>query len=250
MPIPVPPPVTPGPVAPAPGVTPTVTRSPYTVRQHQNWAVRQERYRHNGGLFWVGEWVMLFLLWHDVDFERGLVGRCQVCYAGGTDLENRITAVYQQPTRQKCPDCLGTTFEGGYRARIVRPAICTDADEDEKLTKRGAVHPANLTVETTVDFRARTGDWLVRADNSRWQLTVPQRTTVRTGFEHPGQAGAGISYGNMRAAHEEPGQIAYAAPPVAAADVAAVLTQPVARDADFGGFEVRRAALLPDAFLD
>lgn len=249
MPIPIPPPRVPS--APAvPEVIPRLTRSPYTVRQHQNWAVGQERYRHNGGLYQVGEWAVLFLLWKDIDFERGLVGRCRVCFQSGTDVENRVTAVYKQPTRQKCPDCLGTTFEGGFRARIVRPVICTDADEDEKATKRGAAHPANLTVETTVDFRARSGDYMIRADNSRWQLAVPQRTTVRTGMEHPSQNNTGIAYGNMRAAFEEPGQVVYQAPPTAPGDVAAVLTQPLAHVADFSGFEVVRAPLIPDAFLD
>lgn len=251
MPIPIPPPSTPGPVAPAPpSVLPRVSRSPYTVRQHQNWAVGQERYRHNGGLYWVGEWVVFFLLWTTIEFEHGLVERCHVCYRSGTEVENRVTAIYNQPTKQKCPDCLGTTFEGGYRARIVRPAILTDTDEDEKLAKRGVTHPANLTVETTVDFRAHSGDYMVRADNSRWQLSVPRRTTVRTGFEHPGQQGAGIAYGNMTASHEEPGQIVYQAPPVAGRDVAAVLTQPVAYVADFSGFEVVKAPLIPPDFVD
>ena len=44
------------------------------------------------------------------------------------------------------------------------------------------VHPDEVSVESTSDFRLRQGDYVVRADNSRWRVNTPQRVTVRTGY--------------------------------------------------------------------
>src|SRR6202012_4188862 len=122
-----------------------------------------------------------------IDFLRGLVQRCSTCYASTDPLANRITNVYNQPTRNKCPDCFGTTFEGGFRARMVRPVIINDTDETEKQDRRGTVHTDDIQVESTWDFRSRDGDYLLRADGSRWRLSAPMRTTLRTGFVYPSQ---------------------------------------------------------------
>jgi hypothetical protein len=248
LPGPIPTPAIPSPVAPARPVTGT----PYYTREHQGWAVEQERYRHNGPLYTLGEWVIFVLLWKEIDHRRGLVERCARCFRSGHDISDRVSAVYKQPTQQKCPDCLGTTFEGGFRARIVRPAILSEVDESERLQKRGETHPANHTVNTTVDFRARNGDFLIRADNSRWQLDVPRRTTLRSGLEHPAQGETGLNYSGMTAKYEEEGQIVYQVPPTDPADVAAVLHQPMSQSApaDFSGFEIKRAELIPPALLD
>lgn len=252
MPIPIPPPASTPTAPPATPAARPVVGSPYYVREHQGWAVGQERYRHNGALYYVGEWVIFFLMWHDVDFERGLVTRCQTCFHSGNEREDAVAEVYKQPTKQRCPDCFGTTFEGGYRARIVRPAILTDADEAEQQQKRGSAHPANLTVDTEVDFRARNGDYMIRQDNTRWRMDVPRRLTVRTGFEHPGQQPTGIHDSGISARFEEPGHVSYLLPPTPPADIASVLVQPMSTivPADFAGFEVKRADLIPPAFLD
>lgn len=223
---------------------------PYYLRQRQGWAIQQERQRHAEAIYWVGEMVCLFLMWHEIDFQKGLVERCHICYNTADTLVNRITAVYNQPTRNECPDCFGTTFEGGYRARIVRPAILTDVDETERQDRKGSMHPSSLNVETTWDFRSRAGDFLLRADGSRWRLSDPQRTTLRTGFYHPAQVTSSITYGSIRAQYEEETTVAYLLPPTDVPTLSNTLQQQAFFPPDFSAFEIIRAPLIPDALQD
>ena len=60
--------------------TPVPYRNPYYVRQRQDWAVEQERMRHNQALYTIGEWCVFVLMWHITDFEKGLVNRCPTCW--------------------------------------------------------------------------------------------------------------------------------------------------------------------------
>lgn len=225
--------------------TPHVHVQPYYIREPQDWAIETERRNHAQALYQVGEWAMFVLMWHVVDFEAGLVTRCSTCYGAPDTRARKIADAYNQPTKNKCPDCFGTTFEGGFRAKIVRPAIFTDTDETERIDRRGAVHPDDLNVETTWDFRALGGDYVIRSDNSRWQIRTPERTTLRTGFEHPEQIDTSISYGNIRAGVEEPGTVAYMIPPVDFATVHSLLTTPMRYPGDFSSVEVIRAPLIP-----
>lgn len=222
----------------------------YYLRQSQNWAIEQEQQRHAQALYSVGEMACFVLMWHEIDFQRGLVTRCATCYDTADPIINRITSVYNQPTRNKCPDCFGTTFEGGFRARIVRPVIITDTDETEKPDRRGVVHTDDMEVESTWDFRSRNGDFLLRADGSRWRLSAPQRTTLRTGFAHPSQLITAIAYSAMRASYEEEGTVAYLLPPTDPTQLQAVLTAPAFWPPDFSTFEIERAALIPASLQD
>lgn len=200
--------------------------------------------RHSQALYWVGEWTVFFLMWHILDFEAGLVQRCRRCNA--TDTEKRIAEVYQQPRQNKCPDCFGTTFEGGYRARIIRPAIFTDVDETDKPGKRGMTHPASANMETTVDFRLREGDFVVRADNTRWRATTPRRTMLRSGFGHPTQSLSAISYNNAAVNLEDRTSVAYLLP---APNVDVVLGTRSHLPLDFSSFEQIRGPLIPPSLL-
>lgn len=205
MPLPIPSPNVPAPVQPR----------PYYVRDTQSWVVEQERQRHDEALYYVGEYSVIVLMWHTVDFETGLVGRCKTCFSTGNNVNDRIAAVYKQPTTNRCPDCYGTTYEGGFRARIVRPVIFADTDETERQDRRGSVHPDSVSAETTWDFRAYQGDYVFRSDGTRWRVTnQPQRTTVRTGFGHPSQAAASLGYTRMSLGYEEPTTVAYTIAPL------------------------------------
>lgn len=217
---------------------------PYHIQQTQDFAIEQERKRHAEALWHIGEYAIFFLMWHLLDFQQGLVTRCSRCWAN-TGKDARIAAVYQQPKNNECPICFGTTFEGGYRARIVRPAIFADTDLDERIEKRGEVHPDNVSVETTWDFRIRPGDYVVRADNSRWRMRVPSRTTLRSGFGFPGQIGASLTYARIIAEREELTTVAYLLPPVDAEAVRNVVTQPARSPLDFAVFEDLRGPLIP-----
>jgi len=213
------------------------TRGTY-VRAQQNWAVDQERQRHDQALYMMGENVMFALLWTAKDHEEGLVALCSVCAS------DRISRAYGQATRNKCPSCFGTRFEGGYRALIVRPAVFTDADDSQSFTARGVVAPQEVHLETTSDFRVHSGDYVMRATGERLQLRAPQRTMLRTGFGTPYQREAATAYNLARAAVEDPDSVAYMIPPNTD-DLIEILSRSGATPPSFADIEIIRAPLIP-----
>jgi hypothetical protein len=191
-----------------------VSNSPFYVREgNKDWAVKQEAYRHDQAMYATGEYALFVLMWTVEDHENGLVSRCQRCGFGGDEIESRKAKVYMQPTKNKCPECFGTTFSGGVRAKLVRPSIFTDSDDEEKRGERGVTHPQNVSIESTSDFRFRSGDYVFRQDGTRWQLTGPTRVTLRTGFEHPTQKDNSIGYVRAMGALEDETSVAYMIPP-------------------------------------
>lgn len=237
MPIPIPaPPVS----TPAPGDV-----QPYYVRDVQPWAVEQERQRHNQAMMTVGEYAMFALMWHLQDFNAGLIGRCTTCTGAPGSKSAIIQDAYRQPTKNRCPDCFGTTFDGGYRALIVRPAIFSDTDESEALQARGLVNPTDIDVESTTDFRVRNNDYVFRSDGDRFQLGVPQRIQLRTGFATPHQTDSAIGYNHARASYEDPNaSVAYDIGPNAA-ELRTILTRGARVPEDFTDVEVIRGPLIP-----
>ncbi len=227
-----------------PGPGSRITYQPYYVRQTQDWAIQQERLRHAEALYWFGEWSMFVLMWHVQDLNAGLVERCSRCYGTTGSKQREISEVYQQPTQNRCPVCFGTTFEGGYRALIVRPTIFSDTDESEQVQSRGVVHPSDLDVESTPDFRVRSGDYVFRATGDRYQLRVPQRVTLRTGFAHPHQSTSAIGYNHARASLEDPQSVAYLIPPPNETLVS-LLQMAGKTPQDFSPYEVVRSPLIP-----
>lgn len=189
-----------------------LSNQPYYVRERKSFAIDQENYRHNQAIWSIGELVIITLMWAYEDFENGYVLRCPRCFSS-QDLEGRAASVYEQPTQTRCPLCYGTTFNGGIRAQIVRPGIFSDTDDDERKSERGITHPQNSIFESTSDFRSRSGDYVFRQDGSRWQLSVPQRVTLRTGFEHPTQQTTSLGYARMTATLEDESSVAYLIPP-------------------------------------
>ncbi|PPS89468.1 hypothetical protein [Streptomyces sp. MH60] len=208
------------------------------VRSKQSWAVDQERLRHSQALHMLGENVMFCLLWTARDYENQLVGLCTVCAS------DRISKAYGQASRNKCPSCFGTRFEGGYRALIVRPAIFTDADDSQSFTARGVVTPQEVHLETTSDFRVHSGDYAMRATGERLQLRVPQRTTLRTGFGTPYQREAATAYNLARAAVEDEDSVAYLIPP-ATEPLIEILSRTGHTPPSFDDVEIIRAPLIP-----
>lgn len=217
---------------------------PFYVRERQPWAVSQERQRHDQALLSVGEMVMFTLMWKVEDFEAGLVDRCTRC-AGGSAFEQAAMTIYEQPLTYRCPVCYGTTFGTGIRAQIIRPAILTDADEDERKAPRGATHQESLSVTSTEDFRSRTGDWMFRANGTRWQLGHPQRTQVRTGFQQPSQLADSMGYAQIPAAREDLSSVAFIIPPTDKADVATALAVPVHFPSNPSGTDIINGPLIP-----
>jgi hypothetical protein len=214
------------------------TRQPYYLRQPQRWAVDQERMRHSQALYMVGEWTMFCLMWHLQDFENGLVGRCTHCSA------SRTAQAYLQPERNKCTFCFGTTFEGGFKALIVRPAIFGDTDEGQQYQARGVVESDDLDMESTPDFRVRSGDYCFRATGDRFFLRVPQRVTLRTGFATPYQRAMAVGYNHAHASLEDHSTVSYLIPPKAD-DLVDILNVSSTEPVDFRAFEIIRAPLIP-----
>lgn len=220
--------------------------------QPRHWAIEQERQNHADALYHVGEYSMFVLMWSVIDLDAGVVARCSRCWGADASMTDRVGDVYKQPSINRCPVCFGTSFEGGYRAKIVRPAIWADNDETERLDKRGVVHPEAVNIESTWDFRMRQGDYIFRADGSRWRVAdSPKRVTLRSGFQHPDQVDTSITYNRVQARYEELDTVAYSIPPVAANILNGILTNPGYFPQNFGAAEDIRGPLIPtDALRD
>lgn len=189
-----------------------LSNQPYYVRSDQAWATRNRIYQRDQALYRIGEYAMFVMMWKVSDLQAGLVNRCSRCY-NTDDNQDRIGSVYNQALQGKCPQCYGTTFDGGIRAKIVRPALFVDADDDEVKGERGVTHPESLSVEATNDFRARSGDFVIRKDGSRYQITRPTRVTLRTGFYHPNQKNDSIGYARLQANLADKSSVVFQIPP-------------------------------------
>lgn len=222
---------------------------PYYVRDTQPWAVQQERMRHEQALWALGELSAFALMWTVEDHERGLVQRCHRCYASGNSTEDKVAAIYNQPTQNKCPVCYGTTFEGGFRAIIVRPTIWDDTDPKQQWQAKGVVQTESVNIQSTYDFRVRDGDYAFRASGERFYLRTPQRTQLRTGFDTPQQATENISYNLARATREAETSVAYLLPP-SGRRMEEILERTVRIPGSFKSVEIVRVPLIPDVEVE
>jgi hypothetical protein len=158
---------------------PDVHRSaPYWLGRDQQWAVAQVTTSHEEALYALGEYTVFVLMWTAADFTAGLVGHCQHCFLA----DNRAASAFKQGNQARCPDCFGSSFEGGYRARIIRPALWTDHKSDTTLTPRGQVTSDSMSVETTAGFTLHHGDYLFRTNGSRYQSVELSGAWVHSGF--------------------------------------------------------------------
>lgn len=221
---------------------------PYYLRQRERWAIDNERQRHMEALYLLGEWTMFTLMWHMEDYNNGLVVRCERCFGiegQAQTAQQRASTAYQNVNEYRCPDCFGTTFEGGFRAIIIRPAIFADTDEGQTYGPRGLANPGELDMESTPDFRVRSGDYCFRSTGDRYFLRVPDRITLRTGFNTPYQRADAIGYNHAKAAIQDPTSVSYTLPPNAD-DLRSILNirdqyQPY----NFSPYEIIKTPLIP-----
>lgn len=233
MPIPVPSPSTPQRL-PAPQVP------VHHLPDVQNWAVQQEQQRHDQALYARGEYAVFVLMWHVIDFKAGRVERCSRCYASANAL---VASVYEQATEAKCPACFGTTYEGGYKAILVRPSLWDSNEEDYRSSPRGEIAVQTVSVQSTSDFRMRTGDYIFRADGSRYQMRTMSSNELRTGFGLPGQGSVvGYNYGTVN--REDESSVAYLLPPSQEVIEARLLVANPRMPQDFSDIEVVRGPVL------
>lgn len=231
--------------SPMPIPVPTTPKDPYQLRDPQDWAVDQERQHHNEALYCAGEYAFFVLMWGVREFEQGRVERCSRCYGGNVDAG--IVSVYNQASQARCPICFGTTFEGGWRARIVRPSLWDFSEDDEPRgqRRRGLAIQARAAVQSTSDFQVRTGDYILRGDGTRWQITSLLASHLRTGFETPLSTRAIVAFNYGEAVREDEASVAYDLPPTTN-DLRDILDMPHPHTPiDFSSFEEIRAPLLP-----
>ena len=218
-----------------------VAKSVYYLPDLQRYVVDQESMRHNEALFTFGEYSMFVLMWRIVDFAAGLVTRCHVCYARG-----RTSDAYGQSDKEKCLNCYGTTFEGGIRAQITRPAIWVDNDEDTIVTDaRGQMtHSADRLVQTTSDFTMHTNDYVFRYDGTRWQIGVPTGNRVHTGFGPIGSEASLIGFNINGVNKEDESSVAYLIPPDQASLMEMLTVTGTRTPLDWSGLDIVHASLL------
>lgn len=203
-----------------------MARPPYP--NEHNYAVEQERLRHDDAVMHFGEMTACVLMWSIRDFEANRVDRCSQCYLP----YGMITDAYKQSTETKCSNCYGTTFEGGIRAILYRPALWAEDIASEEMRSRGHTTVAAGSVQVTSDFNMRDNDYLVRYDGSRWRITAPQVSEITTGF---GPTGTQVSPGAMfRVQLEDKTSVAYSIPivegPLATVGWTPYMLQPHAND--------------------
>lgn len=191
---------------------PPLTKTGFWMPQQQGYLLNHLSVSHDEVLYLYGEYAMFVMMWHVADFEAGLVARCSTCYAtGGTN--ERIAAAYGgQSDRNRCPDCYGTSFEGGIRAKVIRPAVVSDLNTETSQGRRGEVTTDTVAAETSSDIFLRSGDYLFRADGTRYRCAEMSTLVVRTGFDVPDRdesVGGVIPSARL----EDPASVAYMIPP-------------------------------------
>lgn len=221
---------------------------PYHLPDPQDWTRDLLARQHNEALYGFGEYAMFALMWTAFDFDADRVERCHVCYASGGKQE-RVNRAYGQPIRNNCPNCFGTTFEGGYRARIVRPTLWADDNPEVEQTKQGVVDRNNLSVESTSDFTVHEGDYVFRSDGTRWRVAKQGDTVyLRTGFAQPSDAYDAVSLNVSSVEQEDDSSIVWKIPPTPL-EQALWLSVPVGQHSltDFATHEEIRGPLLVPA---
>lgn len=216
---------------------------PYWLPDTQPWAVQQERMRHNQAMFSWGEYAMFVLLWDVDDFEAGLIGRCSVCYLP----YGKVSETFNQPAKRKCLNCFGTTFEGGYKAKVVRPSMWDVAPDINRLTPHGEVLIETLRVQSTSDFRMRRGDYILRGDGTRWQVRdIAAADTLETGFGPSNDENALVAYNYRNASREDESSVVYLIPPIAVTELRNILHIAAGSrfPADFSAVDEIRGGLL------
>lgn len=208
----------------------------------QDYAVLQERQRHTEALYQFGEYTMFVVLWRIQDHTAGHVDRCPRCFIA----YGKTAEVYQQPAQNDCPECFGTTFEGGYKARLVRPALWDDTKDDHSPNHaRGEVIRSMATIQTTDDFYLRTNDYAFRGDGTRWQVKAGAEVALQTGFHPSSPASAVVGYTFANAAREDESSVAFSIPPTTEEVQAILSPQHPHYPQDFAEFEVVRGPLVP-----
>lgn len=189
------------------------------LRDPEDWAVNNLRSSHDDALGLFGEYAIFVMLWHVEDHDEGLVDRCPTCVLP----YGRIGEVFGQPSDADCDDCLGTGFEGGYRAKIIRPSVWDFSEETQADSRRGEVHRQTAAVQSTSDFRLKTGDFAIRADNTRYRVRSIVNDRLITGYEHPTRQNTSVGFNYSQLVRDDETSVVYKVPPLTQAELNTLL---------------------------
>ena len=187
----------------------TVPMYPAWLPDPKSYEIEQERFRHDQSLWFYGEYAMFVLMWRIEDHENDLVERCGKCYIA----YGKIAEVYGQPAKEKCDSCYGTTFEGGVKAKIVRPSLWDTNEGLERERERGEVEIRTASIQSTNDFRLRNHDYIFRGDGTRWMVQSISTNHLRSGFDMPTQADTPLGYNFSEVVLQDDSTVAYMIPP-------------------------------------
>jgi hypothetical protein len=234
-----------------------VSTQPYFLKTPDPQLIPQQRQQHNEAVYAYGEYSMFILMWHIEDYLAGACQRCPYCFGEKNPVEAAIEDAYKQAILNKCPQCFGTTYFqndaarlGGLKARIVRPCMWNTADVTHDYVQQGEVDSSTSTVQSISDFRMRSGDYVFRADQTRWRVETIQTDFIISGFQAASDINAMIGYTYPGCKQEEKTSVAFIIPPEPSIagpllNVNPALNYPV----DFSTWEVINGELIADDFV-
>lgn len=123
------------------------------------YAIRLFRQNIRDALMSHGEECVLVHMLHVPEVEDDpAYPRCPMCW----------DEVYNQGEKYDCPQCYGTTFDGGVKDIYRAWGLFTDSDDAETFGKRGMWHPIASSIQTEHvpdlwqrDYVVRVGSWTV-----------------------------------------------------------------------------------------
>lgn len=124
---------------------------PYAIR-HFRQSIRDSLMSHGE------ECILLHMLHANEVQDNPAYPRCPVCYDD----------IYNAGDKFDCPNCYGTTFDGGVKDVYRAWGLFTDSNDSETFGKRGLWHPQASSVMTEHipdlwqrDYVIRVGEWTV-----------------------------------------------------------------------------------------
>jgi hypothetical protein len=138
---------------------------------------------------------------------------------------------------------------GGMKARLVRPCMWNPTDEYQKLVATGEIITATTSVQSVSDFRMRTGDFILKADGTRWRVARHETDSIISGFQAANDIRAMTGYNYPLCTREDESTPAFLAPPDTATvmsllDTSIIPNWPV----DFSSWEVVNGGLISDDY--
>jgi hypothetical protein len=105
----------------------------------------------------VGEQIIYLTMFH-VNIDHETHPRCS-CYDPD----------YNQQDEFKCPDCYGTTYQGGVKAFCRAWAIVGDAQNQEDFSRQGVWNKERVTAQLEITPTTMTNDYIIRVQ--QWSET-------------------------------------------------------------------------------